>query len=199
MSAVDWFVYSLNQSKKQENSFVQALIQNRFAERLATGPHWEYDPMASTGQLPPSNPAQGARSRESPLISVKMFSSSAITQILIDFLIYCGRALLIFYPVYLTGYLGLSISWVLLCMFVLTYWKKNRQWKDARIGSAIELADSEIQVVNTELKSALQMASWVCNELICVQNETVDGHLYWGDLCILLFFRAFQQPRTKCI
>uniref|UniRef100_A0A669ETI2 Extended synaptotagmin-like protein 3 n=1 Tax=Oreochromis niloticus TaxID=8128 RepID=A0A669ETI2_ORENI len=92
---------------------------------------------------------------------VKMFSSSAITQILIDFLIYCGRAMLIFYPVYLTGYLGLSISWVLLCMFVLTYWKKNRQWKDARIGSAIELADSEIQVVNTELKSALQMASWV--------------------------------------
>ncbi|CAI5656795.1 extended synaptotagmin-3 [Oreochromis niloticus] len=117
--------------------------------------------MASTGQLLPSNPAQGARSRESPLISVKMFSSSAITQILIDFLIYCGRAMLIFYPVYLTGYLGLSISWVLLCMFVLTYWKKNRQWKDARIGSAIELADSEIQVVNTELKSALQMASWV--------------------------------------
>lgn len=93
-----------------------------------------------------------------------MFSSSAITQILIDFLIYCGRAMLIFYPVYLIGYLGLSISWVLLCMFVLTYWKKNRQWKDARIGSAFELADSEIQVVNTELKSALQMASWVCNE-----------------------------------
>ncbi|KAL3970298.1 hypothetical protein ACER0C_028095 [Sarotherodon galilaeus] len=117
--------------------------------------------MASTGQLLPSNSARGARSRESPLISVKMFSSSAITQILIDFLIYCGRAMLIFYPVYLTGYLGLSISWVLLCMFVLTYWKKNRQWKDARIGSAIELADSEIQVVNTELKSALQMASWV--------------------------------------
>uniref|UniRef100_A0A3Q4HTA3 Extended synaptotagmin-like protein 3 n=1 Tax=Neolamprologus brichardi TaxID=32507 RepID=A0A3Q4HTA3_NEOBR len=100
--------------------------------------------MASTGQLPPSNPAQGARSRESPLIRVKMFSSSAITQILIDFLIYCGRAMLIFYPVYLTGYLGLSISWVLLCMFVLTYWKKNGQWKDARIGSAMELADNPL-------------------------------------------------------
>uniref|UniRef100_A0A3Q4HJC6 Extended synaptotagmin-like protein 3 n=1 Tax=Neolamprologus brichardi TaxID=32507 RepID=A0A3Q4HJC6_NEOBR len=100
-----------------------------------------------------------SQGKESPLIRVKMFSSSAITQILIDFLIYCGRAMLIFYPVYLTGYLGLSISWVLLCMFVLTYWKKNGQWKDARIGSAMELADSD--VVNTELKSALQMASWV--------------------------------------
>jgi hypothetical protein len=29
--------------------------------------------------------------------------------------------------VYLTGYLGLSISWVLLGMMMVTWWKKNLQ------------------------------------------------------------------------
>uniref|UniRef100_A0A3Q4HJ37 Extended synaptotagmin-like protein 3 n=1 Tax=Neolamprologus brichardi TaxID=32507 RepID=A0A3Q4HJ37_NEOBR len=88
-------------------------------------------------------------------------SSSAVNRMLMEFLIYCGRAVFVFYPVYLTGYLGLSISWVLLCMFVLTWWKKNRQWKDARIGSAIDFVDNEKHTINTELKGSLQMASWV--------------------------------------
>ncbi|KAF3842870.1 hypothetical protein F7725_001719 [Dissostichus mawsoni] len=64
-------------------------------------------------------------------------------------------------PVYLTGYMGLSISWVVLCMVMVTWWKKNRQWKDARIGGAIHFLDNETSVVNKELHSALQMASWV--------------------------------------
>uniref|UniRef100_A0A668UHP9 SMP-LTD domain-containing protein n=1 Tax=Oreochromis aureus TaxID=47969 RepID=A0A668UHP9_OREAU len=153
--------------------------------------------MASTGQLLPSNSARGARSRESPLISVKMFSSSAITQILIDFLIYCGRAMLIFYPVYLTGYLGLSISWVLLCMFVLTYWKKNRQWKDARIGSAIELADSEIQVVNTELKSALQMVQYTDVENVQWLNKVLEQAWPFIGMYMEKLLREKIQPSIR--
>uniref|UniRef100_A0A672ICZ3 Extended synaptotagmin-3-like n=1 Tax=Salarias fasciatus TaxID=181472 RepID=A0A672ICZ3_SALFA len=78
-----------------------------------------------------------------------------------EFLMYFGRAVFLFYPVYLTGYLGLSISWVLLCMMMITWYQKNRQWKDARIGSAIQFVDNETDTINEELKGALQMASWV--------------------------------------
>ncbi|KAL3970297.1 gamma-aminobutyric acid receptor subunit delta [Sarotherodon galilaeus] len=86
--------------------------------------------------------------------------SSTVNHV-IEFVMYCGRAVFICYPVYLLGYLGINISWVLLCVFMLTYWKKNRQWKVARITSAIELVDNEKRAIKTELRSALPMASWV--------------------------------------
>ncbi|XP_019208704.1 extended synaptotagmin-3 isoform X1 [Oreochromis niloticus] len=87
--------------------------------------------------------------------------SSTVNHVIIEFVMYCGRAVFICYPVYLLGYLGINISWVLLCVFMLTYWKKNRQWKVARITSAIELVDNEKRAIKTELRSALPMASWV--------------------------------------
>uniref|UniRef100_A0A3Q3CC44 Extended synaptotagmin-like protein 3 n=1 Tax=Haplochromis burtoni TaxID=8153 RepID=A0A3Q3CC44_HAPBU len=88
-------------------------------------------------------------------------SSSTVNHVIIEFVMYCGRAVFICYPVYLLGYLGINISWVLLCVFMLTYWKKNRQWKVARITSAIDLVDNEKRAIKTELRSALPMASWV--------------------------------------
>lgn len=90
-------------------------------------------------------------------------SSSTVNHVIIEFVMYCGRAVFICYPVYLLGYLGINISWVLLCVFMLTYWKKNRQWKVARITSAIDLVDNEKRAIKTELRSALPMASWVCS------------------------------------
>lgn len=86
---------------------------------------------------------------------------STVNRILMEFLLYLGRSVLLLYPVYLTGSLGLSVSWVLLVMLMLTWWSKNREWKDARIGSALELLDNETGVINKELQSSLQMASWV--------------------------------------
>lgn len=119
--------------------------------------------MASGGRTGPGGPAEGAGPGESLSVhgGAEKLNSSAVNRILMEFLIYFGRALVVFYPVYLTGYLGLSVSWVLLCMAMLSWWKKNRQWKDARIGTAIEFVDNETHVVNKELQSALQMASWV--------------------------------------
>ncbi|XP_041806701.1 extended synaptotagmin-3 isoform X2 [Chelmon rostratus] len=119
--------------------------------------------MASAGQMYPSGPAEGARPGESLTVpgGPEKLNSSAVNRMLMEFLMYFGRAVFVFYPVYLTGYLGLSVSWVLLCMVMITWWKKNRQWKDARIGTAIEFVDNETHVVNKELQSALQMASWV--------------------------------------
>ncbi|XP_071343953.1 extended synaptotagmin-3 [Trachinotus anak] len=119
--------------------------------------------MASAGQTHPSGPESGARPGESASVhgSTEKLSPAAVNRILMEFLIYFGRAVVFFYPVYLTGYLGLSISWVLLCMVMITWWKKNRQLKDVRIGTAIEFVDNETHVIDKELKSALQMASWV--------------------------------------
>ncbi|KAK5861429.1 hypothetical protein PBY51_022826 [Eleginops maclovinus] len=116
--------------------------------------------MASTGEMFPSG-AAGLADSLSIHGSTEKLSPSAVNRILMEFLMYFGRALLLFYPVYLTGYLGLSISWVVLCMVMVTWWKKNRQWKDARIGGAIHFLDNETNVVNKELGSALKMASWV--------------------------------------
>uniref|UniRef100_A0A667YN89 Extended synaptotagmin-like protein 3 n=1 Tax=Myripristis murdjan TaxID=586833 RepID=A0A667YN89_9TELE len=97
----------------------------------------------------------------SPRGNTEQLTSSALNRMLMEFLAYFGRALVVFYPVYLTGYLGLSISWVLLFMMMVSWWRKNRQWKDARIGGAIDFVDNETQVIHKELSSTLNMASWV--------------------------------------
>uniref|UniRef100_A0A7N5ZYA0 C2 domain-containing protein n=1 Tax=Anabas testudineus TaxID=64144 RepID=A0A7N5ZYA0_ANATE len=119
--------------------------------------------MATAEPVLPSGPTDGAGPGENLSIhgSTERLNSSAVNRILMEFLIYIGRAFLVFYPVYLTGYLGLSISWVLLCMMMITWWKKNRKWKDTRIGTAIDFVDNETHVINKELKNTLQMASWV--------------------------------------
>uniref|UniRef100_A0A6Q2Y9W5 C2 domain-containing protein n=1 Tax=Esox lucius TaxID=8010 RepID=A0A6Q2Y9W5_ESOLU len=87
-------------------------------------------------------------------------SPKAVNQLLLEFLMYCGRALLVFYPVYLTGYLGLSISWILLCTAIITWWTKNSKRKDIRIGTALNFLDNETHLIQKQLKS-LNMASWV--------------------------------------
>ncbi|KAM4609367.1 extended synaptotagmin-3 isoform 2-T2 [Polymixia lowei] len=118
----------------------------------------------SSGDVYPSGPVEGASDlgeRCSDHGSTDGLSSTAVNQMLMEFLTYFGKALMVFYPVYLTGYLGLSISWVLLCMMMITWWKKNRQWKDVRIGTAIEFVDNETTVINKELTKTLNMATWV--------------------------------------
>lgn len=117
--------------------------------------------MAAAGELQRGGAAERAAAADGLSIRGDELSPSAVNRILMEALVYLGRAVFLLYPVYLTGYLGLSVSWVLLCMMMVTWWRKNRQWKDVRIGSALDLVDNETQVVHRELQSALQMASWV--------------------------------------
>uniref|UniRef100_A0AAY4B4P7 Extended synaptotagmin-3 n=1 Tax=Denticeps clupeoides TaxID=299321 RepID=A0AAY4B4P7_9TELE len=77
-----------------------------------------------------------------------------------EFLIFLGRSVLFLYPVYLTGSLGLSISWVLLILTMWTVWKNNRKWKDARLDTAVDFLENEKHVINQELKS-LNMPAWI--------------------------------------
>ena len=132
--------------------------------------------MASTA---PGRPGGPGRAAEDLYGGAETLSPAAVNRILMEFLIYFGRAVFVFYPVYLTGFMGLSVSWVLLCMVMITWWKKNRQWKDARIGSAIDFVDNETHVINAELKSALQMATWVCH----VQSRAVTTSAS-GPVCV---------------
>lgn len=120
--------------------------------------------MAAAGQTYPSEDALLPAGLPTHGGSAEKLSPSAVNRLLMELLMYFGRAAFLLYPVYLSGYLGFSVSWVLLCMVMVTWWKKNRQWKDSRIGTAIEFVDNESQVVHKELRSALQMASWVCTE-----------------------------------
>lgn len=129
--------------------------------------------MAAVGQAYPSEEALLPGGLPDHGGSAEGLSPSAVNRLLMELLLYFGRAVFLLYPVYLSGYLGFSVSWVLLCMVMVTWWKKNRQWKDTRIGTAIEFVDNESQVVHKELRSALQMASWVRTILGGVNGEVL--------------------------
>lgn len=83
-----------------------------------------------------------------------------VSQMIMEFLMFMMRAIVLCYPVYLTGSLGLSISWILLSMLMWTMWKNNRRWKDQRIDTAIDFLENEKDVISTELK-AMNMPAWV--------------------------------------
>ncbi|KAL0184258.1 hypothetical protein M9458_019954, partial [Cirrhinus mrigala] len=82
-----------------------------------------------------------------------------VNQMIMEFLMFMIRAIVLCYPVYLTGSLGLSISWILLSMLMWTMWKNNRKWKVQRIDTAIDFVENEKDVINTELK-AMNMPAW---------------------------------------
>lgn len=123
--------------------------------------------MAAVAQAYPSEEALLPDGLSNHGGSGEKLNPSAVNRLLMELFMYVGRAVFVFCPVYLSGYLGFSVIWVLLCVVTVTWWKKNRQWKDTRIGTAIEFVDNESQVVNKELRSALKMASWV-------------GSTFWG-------------------
>lgn len=102
----------------------------------------------SEGQDPPN-------STENP----ERLSVKDVNQMIMEFLIFMMRAIVLCYPVYLTGSLGLSISWILLSMLMWTMWKNNRRWKGQRIDTAIDFVENEKEVISTEL--TMNMPAWV--------------------------------------
>ncbi|XP_056107903.1 extended synaptotagmin-3 [Rhinichthys klamathensis goyatoka] len=83
-----------------------------------------------------------------------------VNQMIMEFMMFMMQAIILCYPVYLTGSLGLSISWILLSILMWTMWKNNRRWKDRRIDTAIDFLENEKDVINTELKS-MNMPAWI--------------------------------------
>lgn len=99
------------------------------------------------GQEPSTSALQG--------LSVK-----DVNQMSMEFMMFMLKAIVLCYPVFLTGSLGLSISWILLSILMWTMWKNNRRWKDQRIDSAIDFLENEKDVISTELKS-MNMPAWI--------------------------------------
>ncbi|MBN3307532.1 EST2B protein, partial [Amia calva] len=87
-------------------------------------------------------------------------STNAVNKALMEILLYFGRAVLFLFPVYMTGYLGLSITWVLFCLMLVTWWRKNTTRKRARLDTAFDFLENERLVINKEIK-ALNMPAWV--------------------------------------
>nr|XP_055072353.1 extended synaptotagmin-3 isoform X2 [Misgurnus anguillicaudatus] len=88
------------------------------------------------------------------------FSATDVNQMIMEFLMFMMKAIVLCYPIYLTGSLGLSVSWIILIMLMWTIWKKNRKWKDQRIDTAIDFLKNEKDVIKTELK-AMNMPAWI--------------------------------------
>ncbi|KAM8934519.1 extended synaptotagmin-3 [Pelodytes ibericus] len=70
------------------------------------------------------------------------------------------KALLGLIPVYVCGRLGLSLSWVLLGLFLWIFWTRNKNSKMARLRSAWDLLDNESLGVTRGL-NASQLPAWV--------------------------------------
>ncbi|XP_076854484.1 extended synaptotagmin-3 [Brachyhypopomus gauderio] len=90
----------------------------------------------------------------------KVLSASDVNRSIMEFLVYMGKAVLVFYPVYLIGSLGLSVSWILLILVMWSLWGQNRKQKDLRIDTAIDFLENESCVIKTEMK-ALNMPAWI--------------------------------------
>uniref|UniRef100_A0A674MG43 SMP-LTD domain-containing protein n=1 Tax=Takifugu rubripes TaxID=31033 RepID=A0A674MG43_TAKRU len=153
--------------------------------------------MAAAGQTDPSEDALLPAGLPTHGGSAEKLSPSAVNRLLMELLMYFGRAAFLLYPVYLSGYLGFSVSWVLLCMVMVTWWKKNRQWKDSRIGTAIEFVDNESQVVHKELRSALQMVHFPEVEKVDWVNKVLEQAWPFFGMYMEKFLKENIQPAVR--
>lgn len=97
---------------------------------------------------------------QTPPSTTEQFSAKDVNRILMEFLMFLGRVVVVSYPVYLTGSFGLSISWILLSLLLWTMWKNNRKWKDVRLDTAVGFLENESIVIDKEVK-ALNNPAWV--------------------------------------
>ncbi|XP_058151020.1 extended synaptotagmin-3 [Dasypus novemcinctus] len=63
-------------------------------------------------------------------------------------------------PVYLAGYLGLSITWLLLGAALWMWWRRNRSGKLGRLAAAFHFLDNERQFISRELRG-LHLPAWI--------------------------------------
>eukprot|EP00061_Rhincodon_typus_P013631 g40136.t1 len=74
---------------------------------------------------------------------------------LMDLLTQFAKAFGYLFPVYLTGYFGLSLTWIAFGLIVWIGWKRNRGWKFARWQTALQLLEDEKFAITNEIKQDL--------------------------------------------
>ncbi|XP_012372960.1 extended synaptotagmin-3 [Octodon degus] len=82
------------------------------------------------------------------------------SQLLPELYGFVQRVLLYLAPVYLAGYLGLSIFWVLLGVVLWMWWRRNRRGKLGRLEAAFEFLNNERQFISRELRGQ-HLPAWI--------------------------------------
>ncbi|XP_023116296.2 extended synaptotagmin-3 isoform X5 [Felis catus] len=97
--------------------------------------------------------AQGRQSAPSP-------EPRLSSQLLPELYTFVARVLFYLAPVYLAGYLGLSITWLLLGALLWMWWRRNRRGKLGRLAAAFEFLDNERQFISRELRGQ-HLPAWI--------------------------------------
>ncbi|XP_032988594.1 extended synaptotagmin-3 [Rhinolophus ferrumequinum] len=82
------------------------------------------------------------------------------SQLLPELYTFVARVLFYLAPVYLAGYLGLSITWLLLGALLWMWWRRNRRGKLGRLAAAFEFLDNERQFISRELLGQ-HLPAWI--------------------------------------
>ncbi|XP_039074126.1 extended synaptotagmin-3 [Hyaena hyaena] len=82
------------------------------------------------------------------------------SQLLPELYTFVARVLFYLAPVYLAGYLGLSITWLLLGALLWMWWRRNRRGKLGRLAAAFEFLDNERQFISRELRGQ-HLPAWI--------------------------------------
>ncbi|XP_016006668.2 extended synaptotagmin-3 isoform X2 [Rousettus aegyptiacus] len=82
------------------------------------------------------------------------------SQLLPELYTFVARVMFYLAPVYLAGYLGLSITWLLLGALLWMWWRRNRRGKLGRLAAAFEFLDNERQFISRELLGQ-HLPAWI--------------------------------------
>ncbi|XP_040860235.1 extended synaptotagmin-3 isoform X2 [Ochotona curzoniae] len=82
------------------------------------------------------------------------------SQLLPELYAFVARVLFYLAPVYLAGYLGLSITWLLLGAGLWMWWRRNRRGKLGRLAAAFEFLDNERHFISRELLGQ-HLPAWI--------------------------------------
>uniref|UniRef100_A0A8I4A270 Extended synaptotagmin-3 n=1 Tax=Callithrix jacchus TaxID=9483 RepID=A0A8I4A270_CALJA len=85
------------------------------------------------------------------------------SQLLPELYTFVVRVLFYLGPVYLAGYLGLSITWLLLGALLWMWWRRNRRGKLGRLAAAFEFLDNEREFISRELRG-LHLPAWIISQ-----------------------------------
>ncbi|XP_032343588.1 extended synaptotagmin-3 isoform X2 [Camelus ferus] len=85
------------------------------------------------------------------------------SQLLPELYTFVARVLFYLAPVYLAGYLGLSVTWLLLGALLWMWWRRNRRGKLGRLAAAFEFLDNERQFISRELRGQ-HLPAWIISQ-----------------------------------
>lgn len=116
--------------------------------------------MGEQGKAGSRDPGRQQRGGTPEPSQEKEFSPTAVNLLLLEMLSYLCRAVFYLIPVYLCGYLGLGVSWVLLGLLLWMWFKKNKGSKLNRLTAAYELLEQERETITKQIGSQ-HLPAWV--------------------------------------